>query len=67
MTQRQEIAYLCHDALRYTQARILEDFWKDALSEAIRRTTDEMDQPPAVDTLTWAEVFEVEYDERLSG
>ncbi len=67
LTQRQEIAYLRRDAPRYTPARILEDFWEDALSEAIRRATDDMDQPPAVDTLTWDEVFEVEYDERLSG
>ena len=62
-----EIVYLRRDAPRYTQARILEDFWTDALSEAIRRAADEMDQLPAVDTLTWDEVFEVEYDERLSG
>ena len=67
LTQRQEIAYLRRDAPRYTQARILEDFWEEALSEAIRRITDEMDQSPAVDTLTWDEVFEVEYDEHLSG
>jgi hypothetical protein len=67
LTQRQEIAYLRRDAPRYTQSRILEHFWEDALSEAIRRATDEMDQPPAVDSLTWDEVFEVEYDERLSG
>lgn len=67
LTQRQEIAYLRRDAPRYTQARILEDFWEEALSEAIRRVTDDMDQPPAVATLTWDEVFEVEYVERLSG
>ena len=67
VTQRQEIAYLRRDAPRYTQARILEDFWEDALGEGIRRATDEMEQPPAINTLTWDEVFEATYDERRSG
>jgi hypothetical protein len=60
-TQRRALARLRRRAPRYTQERILRDFWEEVLKEAIADATDEMGQPPAVDTLTWEEVFETEY------
>jgi len=60
-TQRRRLARLRHHARRYTQERIVRDFWDDALAEAVEEATGEMGCPPAVETLTWDDVFEVEY------
>ena len=60
-TQRREIARLRRYAPRFTQERILRDFWEVALADTRRYAEDDMDHPPAVDTLTWEDVFEVEY------
>ena len=60
-TQRRALARLLRRAPRYTQERILRDFWDEALADAMADAADEMGQPPAVDTLTWEEVFETEY------
>jgi hypothetical protein len=60
-TQRRAIERLLAKAPRFTQARILEDFWPAALAHAIIEATDEMDQPPVVTTLSWEDVFEVAY------
>jgi hypothetical protein len=60
-TQRRALARLRRRARRYTQERILRDFWAEALEDAVADTTDEMGQAPAVTALTWEEVFETEY------
>jgi hypothetical protein len=60
-SQRREIARLRRYAPRFTQERILRDFWEVALADARRQAEDGMNCSPAVDTLTWDEVFETEY------
>ena len=60
-TQRREIARLRRYAQRFTQERMLCDFWEAALTDARRYAEDDMDRPPLVDTLTWEDVFEAEY------
>jgi hypothetical protein len=60
-TQRREIARLRRYATRFTQERMLRDFWEAALTDARRYAEDDMDRPPLVDTLTWEDVFEAEY------
>jgi uncharacterized protein DUF29 len=60
-TQRREIARLRRYAPRFTQERIQRDFWEVALADARRHAEDDMNCSPAVDTLTWKEVFETEY------
>lgn len=60
-TQRRELARLRRYAPRFTQERILRDFWEVALADARRYAEDDMDCPPVVDTLTWEDVFEAEY------
>ena len=60
-TQRREIARLRRYAPRFTQERTVRDFWQVALADARRYEEDDMDCPPVVDTLTWEDVFEAEY------
>jgi hypothetical protein len=60
-TQRREIARLQRYAPRFTPERILRDFWEVALADARRYAEDDMDRPPVLDTLTWEDVFEAEY------
>jgi hypothetical protein len=60
-TQRREIARLRRYAPRFTQERIRRDFWEVALADARRQAEDDMNRSPAVDTLSWDEVFETEY------
>jgi hypothetical protein len=60
-TQWREIARLRRYAPRFTQERIQRDFWEVALADARRYAEDDMDCPPVVDTLTWEDVFEAEY------
>lgn len=61
---RDAIEELRKEVPRFSQERILGDFWDKALQRAIRKAEREMDQPPAVTTLTWEEVFDTAYDER---
>ena len=60
-TQREEIAELRDEAPRFTRAYIVAREWEKALRKAQRWARSEMGQGPAVDTLTWEEVFEAEY------
>ena len=61
--QRRQIAELRQDNPRFTEAYIRER-WPRYLHAALAKAHDEMDQPAAVDTLSWEEVFEETYDER---
>jgi hypothetical protein len=61
--QRRQIAELCHDNPRFTDAYIRER-WSRYLRVALAKAADEMDQPAAIDTLSWEAVFEDTYDER---
>ena len=65
--QRRRIARLRRKAPRFTQERILHELWAECLDEARALAEDEMDRPPAVQTLTWEDVFETHYDERKNG
>ena len=60
-TQRRRIARVRQYAPRFTQERILRDFWAEALEEARQYAEEEMGEPPAVPMLTWEDVFETEY------
>jgi len=61
--QRRQITELRQDNPRFTEAYIRER-WPRYLQIALAKAHDEMDQPAAVDTLSWEEVFEETYDER---
>jgi len=61
--QRRQIAELRHDNPRFTETYI-RDRWSRYLRVAFAKAADEMDQPVAVDTLSWEEVFTDTYDER---
>ena len=61
--QRRQIAELRQDNPRFTETYIRER-WLRYLQGALAKATDEMDQTPVVDTLSWAEVFDHAYDER---
>jgi Domain of unknown function DUF29 len=61
--QRRQIGELREDNPRFTEAYIRAR-WPRYLRVAVAKAADEMDQPPAVDTLSWEEVFEGSYDER---
>lgn len=54
--QRRQIAELQQDNLRFTEAYMRER-WRRYLQIALAKAHDEMDQPAAVDTLSWEEVF----------
>jgi hypothetical protein len=61
--QRRQIAELQQDNPRFTETYIRER-WPRYLQTALAKAHDEMDQPAAVNTLSWEEVFEEIYDER---
>jgi hypothetical protein len=61
--QRRQIAELRQDNPRFTETYIRER-WPRYLQGALAKATDEMDQTPVVDTLSWVEVFDNAYDER---
>lgn len=61
--QRRQIAELRQDNPRFTEAYMRER-WRRYLQIALAKAHDEMDQPAAVDTLSWEEVFAETYDER---
>jgi hypothetical protein len=61
--QRRQIAELRQDNPRFTE-EYLRARWPRYLQVALAKATDEMDQPAAIDTLTWEEVFEHPFDER---
>jgi Domain of unknown function DUF29 len=60
--QRRQIAELRHDNPRFTEAYI-RTRWPRYVQVAVAKATDEMDQPPCVDSLSWEEVFEDTYNE----
>jgi Domain of unknown function DUF29 len=60
--QRRQIAELRQDNPRFTETYIRER-WPRYLQGALAKATDEMDQTPVVDTLSWIEVFDNPYDE----
>ncbi len=62
--QRRQIAELRQDNPRFTEAYIRER-WPRYLHVALAKAHDEMDQPAAVGTLSWDEVFAETYDERF--
>jgi len=61
--QRRQIAELRQENPRFTEVYIRER-WSRYLRVALAKAADEMDQPAAVDTLSWEEVFVDTYDER---
>jgi hypothetical protein len=61
--QRRQIAELRQDNPRFTKA-YLRARWPRYLRVALAKAADEMDQPAAIDTLSWEEVFEHTFDER---
>ncbi len=61
--QRRQIAELQQDNPRFTEAYIRER-WPRYLQVALAKAHDEMDQPAAVDTLSWDEVFAETYNEQ---
>jgi hypothetical protein len=61
--QRRQLARLRQKAPRFTPERIQRELWDDCLAHACAMAEDEMDCPPAVQTLTWEDVFETRYDE----
>jgi hypothetical protein len=61
--QRRQIVELRQDNPRLTEAYIRAR-WPQYLQVALAKATDEMDQPAAIDTLAWEEVFEQTFDER---
>jgi hypothetical protein len=54
--------------LRQDNPRLTEDYlrarWPRYLQVALAKAADELDQPAAIDTLAWEEVFEHTFDER---
>lgn len=66
-TQRDEIAGLRRDVPRFTKEYILAEVWEKAMQRAGRLAEVDMDRPPALQELTWEEVFENSYDERTAG
>jgi hypothetical protein len=62
--QRRQIAELRQDNPRLTEAYI-RTRWPRYLQVAIAKAEDEMDHVPSVESLSWQEVFEEAYDERL--
>lgn len=60
--QRRQIAELRQDNPRFTDAYIRER-WSHYLRLALAKAEDEMDQQPAVNTLSWEEVFDTTYHE----
>jgi hypothetical protein len=61
--QRRQIAELRQDNPRFIKA-YLRLCWPKYLRVALPKAADEMDQPAAIDTLSWEEVFEHTFDER---
>jgi hypothetical protein len=61
--QRRQIVALRQDHPRFTEEYI-RTRWPRYLHMALAKATDEMDRSPAVDGLSWEEVFEEAYDER---
>jgi hypothetical protein len=61
--QRRQIAELRQDNPRFTEEYIRAR-WPRYLRLALAKAADEMDQPAAIDTLSWEEVFEHTIDER---
>jgi hypothetical protein len=61
--QRRQIVALRQDHPRFTEEYIRAR-WPRYLHMALAKAADEMDQSPAVDSLSWEEVFEETYDER---
>jgi len=61
--QRRQIAELQQDNPRLTEVYVRER-WPRYLRVALDKAHDEMDQPAAVNTLSWEEVFAETYDER---
>ena len=61
--QRRQIAELQQDNPRFTEV-YLRERWPRYLQSALAKAHDEMDQPAAVDALSWDEVFAETYDER---
>jgi Domain of unknown function DUF29 len=61
--QRRQIAELRQDNPRFTEEYI-RTRWSRCLRVALAKAADEMDQPAAIDTLAWEEVFEHTFDER---
>jgi hypothetical protein len=63
--QRRQIVALRQDHPRFTEVYIRAR-WSRYLHMALAKTADEMDRSPAVDHLSWEEVFDETYDERSS-
>jgi hypothetical protein len=61
--QRRQITELRQDNPRFTEEYIRAR-WPRYLRVALAKAADEMDQPAAIDTLAWEEVFEDTYNER---
>src|SRR2546426_12076736 len=61
--QRRQIAELQQDNPRLSESYIRAR-WPRYLRVALAKAADEMDQPAAIDTLAWEEVFEHTFDER---
>ncbi len=65
-TQRQELVALRESTPRFTQRFIEERYWQRCVQEARDNAEEEMGLPVTCNNLTWEEVFEQRYDERLS-